>query len=88
MLAAMMLLGAVEAAPRDWDDPVRATAVPNILVWGSRRTFVNVGFTSTLWQRPFGALYFGFSGGLAGPERAWQITGPELGVRSGPRACS
>ncbi len=71
--------------PRAWDDPERATAVPNILVWASTRTFVNLGYVSTLWQRPFGAMYFSFSTGMTGPGGAgrYQFTAPEMGVKFG-----
>lgn len=74
-----------DASTSSWSEPERARAVPNIQLWASTRTFLNVGYTSTVWQRGFGAMYVGFSFGGTGPSSpgVYQVTAPELGVKVG-----
>lgn len=84
-LLATTLSGEPDQPARAWDDPERARPVPNLLVWSSTRTLINLGYSATVWEKPFGAMYIAFSFGAVGPDapRRYQVGAPELGVKLG-----
>lgn len=83
----------VPESERAWDDPIRGRMIFDAQAWTSTRTFVNIGFTGTLWALPPGpgahslgaGLFVGMSGGMTGPGSAthFVLAVPELGVKAG-----